>query len=428
VTGRAYARPDQSMFAGQAPRFGEVPWWMEAGRLPGPLHGILVCDLTRVLSGPYCTQMLADLGARVIKVERPGAGDDTRAWGPPFVGSTAAYFMSANRNKESIAVDLKHADGLAVVRRLALRADVLVENFRPGTADELGLGYAALSAENPGLVYASISGFGQTGPYRERAGYDAIAQGMGGMMAITGDPAGAPVRAGVAIADIGAGMFAAFGIASALFERSRSGRGQQVDCSLVDAQVAWMTYAAANYFATGETPKRYGSAHPSIVPYQAVAVADGFIMLAVGNDAIWRRFCAALGEPELATDPRYATNPDRVARRDEILAYLDVRLRRRGMAEWLLAFEQAGVPAGPINTMPQVVADPQVQAREMVVELPHPEAGRVRVTGNPVKLSRTPGEVRSAPPLLGQHTDQVLAFLGYGAEEIARLRAEAAVA
>lgn len=393
----------------------------------GPLDGVLVCDLTRVLSGPYCTQMLADLGAQVIKVERPGTGDDTRAWGPPFVGGTAAYFMSANRNKQSIAVDLKHPDGLAAVRRLALRADVLVENFRPGTADELGLGYAALSAENPGLIYASISGFGQTGPYRERAGYDAIAQGMGGMMAITGEPDGAPVRAGVAIADIGAGMFAAFGIASALVERARSGRGQQVDCALVDAQVAWMTYAAANFFATGETPRRYGSAHPSIVPYQAVAVGDGFIMLAVGNDAIWRRFCAAIGEPELAANVAYATNPDRVAHREELLAHLDRRLRQRGMAQWLEAFERAGVPAGPIYTMPQVVADPQVQAREMVVALPHPEAGQVRVTGNPVKLSRTPGAVRSAPPLLGQHTDEVLAFLGYGREEVARLRAAGAV-
>ncbi len=393
----------------------------------GPLDGVLVCDLTRVLSGPYCTQMLADLGAQVIKVERPGTGDDTRAWGPPFVGGTAAYFMSANRNKQSIAVDLKHPDGLAAVRRLALRADVLVENFRPGTADELGLGYAALSAENPGLIYASISGFGQTGPYRERAGYDAIAQGMGGMMAITGEPDGAPVRAGVAIADIGAGMFAAFGIASALVERARSGRGQQVDCALVDAQVAWMTYAAANFFATGETPRRYGSAHPSIVPYQAVAVGDGFIMLAVGNDAIWRRFCAAIGEPELAANVAYATNPDRVAHREELLAHLDRRLRQRGMAQWLEAFERAGVPAGPIYTMPQVVADPQVQAREMVVALPHPEAGQVRVTGNPVKLSRTPGAVRSAPPLLGQHTDEVLTFLGYGREEVARLRAAGAV-
>ncbi len=393
----------------------------------GPLDGVLVCDLTRVLSGPYCTQMLADLGAQVIKVERPGTGDDTRAWGPPFVGGTAAYFMSANRNKQSIAVDLKHPDGLAAVRRLALRADVLVENFRPGTADELGLGYAALSAENPGLIYASISGFGQTGPYRERAGYDAIAQGMGGMMAITGEPDGAPVRAGVAIADIGAGMFAAFGIASALVERARSGRGQQVDCALVDAQVAWMTYAAANFFATGETPRRYGSAHPSIVPYQAVAVGDGFIMLAVGNDAIWRRFCAAIGEPELAANVAYATNPDRVAHREELLAHLDRRLRQRGMAQWLEAFERVGVPAGPIYTMPQVVADPQVQAREMVVALPHPEAGQVRVTGNPVKLSRTPGAVRSAPPLLGQHTDEVLTFLGYGREEVARLRAAGAV-
>jgi crotonobetainyl-CoA:carnitine CoA-transferase CaiB-like acyl-CoA transferase len=394
----------------------------------GPLAGILVCDLTRVLSGPYCTQMLSDLGARVIKVERPGTGDDTRAWGPPWVGGTAAYFMSANRNKESIAVDLKHPDGLAVVRRLAARADVLVENFRPGTADELGLGYETLRRENPRLIYASISGFGQTGPYRERPGYDAIAQGMGGMMAITGEPDGPPVRAGVAIADIGAGMWAAFGIVAALYHRERSGRGQYVDCALLDGQVAWMTYAAANYFATGETPRRYGSAHPSIVPYQAVAVADGYIMLAVGNDAIWRRFCAALGEPELAEHPSYRTNPDRVAHREDLLAYLDPRLRRRTMAEWLEAFERAGVPAGPIYTMPQVFADPQVQAREMVVELPHPTAGTVRVTGNPVKLSETPGAVRTAPPLLGQHTDAVLAFLGYDAEAIAALRAAGAVA
>jgi crotonobetainyl-CoA:carnitine CoA-transferase CaiB-like acyl-CoA transferase len=391
--------------------------------VPGPLEGLLVLDLSRILSGPYCTQILGDLGARVIKVERPGAGDDTRRWGPPWVGSSAAYFQSANRNKESVALDLKTASGREAALRLARRADVAVENFRPGTAEALGLGYARLAEENPRLIYASISGFGQTGPYRELPGYDAIAQGMGGMMAITGEPEGAPVRAGVAIADIGAGMWAAIGILAALRAREATGRGQYVDVSLVDGQIAWLTYVASNYFATGELPRRLGSAHPNIVPYQAMPAADGFIMLAVGNDDLWRRFCAAIDWPELADDPRYATNPDRVGNRDRLLPQLEARLRTRGMSDWLERFRRAGVPAGPIHDMARIESDPQVQAREMVVSLPHPEVGEVRLTGIPVKLSATPGAVRSAPPLLGQHTDAVLAEIGYTPEEIAAMRA-----
>ncbi|GAB6876623.1 CaiB/BaiF CoA transferase family protein [Thermaerobacter litoralis] len=388
----------------------------------GPLQGIRVLDLSRVLSGPYCTMMLADFGADVIKIERPGTGDDTRAWGPPFVNGEAAYFLAVNRNKRSVVVDLKAPEGRDLIRHMARQCDVVVENFRPGTAAKLGIGPEDLLRENPRLVYASISGFGQDGPYRDKPGYDAIAQAMGGIMHVTGEPDRPPVRAGVAIADIGAGMWAAFGILAALWERERSGRGQVVDVSLLEGQIAWLTYVAGNYFATGQVPRRYGSAHPNLVPYQAFATADGHLIVAVGNDSLWRRFCEAAERPDLAADPRYATNAGRVEHREELLPELEALMRSRTTAEWLRRLDRAGVPAGPILSIADLAQDPHVQHRQMIVSLEHPRAGVIRVTGIPVKLSATPGAIYAPPPLLGQHTDQVLEELGLPAEERRRLR------
>jgi crotonobetainyl-CoA:carnitine CoA-transferase CaiB-like acyl-CoA transferase len=391
-----------------------------------PLDDLVVIDLSRALAGPYCTMMLADLGARVIKVEAPDGGDDTRGWGPPFVGGESAYFLSINRNKQSVTLNLKHPRGRDLLLRLAERADVLVENFRPGAMDRLGLGYAAVHARLPRLVYCSISGFGQTGPYRERAAYDLIVQGMGGIMGITGEPDGPPMRVGVAVADICAGMFAAYAILAALHVRERTGRGQWVDAAMLDGQVAWMTYMAANYFATGEDPARVGSAHLNLVPYQPFATRDGFVNVAVGSEGLWQRFCDALELP-IARDARFATNAARVAHRRELLDLLVPVFRRRTTAEWVERLLRAGVPAGPISRMSEVMTDPQVRHREMVVELEHPRAGRVTVNGVPVKLSETPGAVRTPPPLLGEHTDEVLRGLGLSRDEVAALREEGVI-
>jgi crotonobetainyl-CoA:carnitine CoA-transferase CaiB-like acyl-CoA transferase len=394
----------------------------------GALDGLVVLDLTRVLSGPFATMTLADLGADVVKVEQPGTGDDTRQWGPPFQGEEAAYFLSVNRNKRSLAVDLKSPEGLELVRELARRADVVVENFRPGTAARLGLGYEELAAENPGLVYASISGYGQTGPDANRAGYDAIAQARSGIMSVTGEADGPPVRVGVSSADLTAGMWAVIGILAALRERDRSGVGQWVDISLLDGSVSWLTYVAAGYFASGTRPPRYGSAHPTIAPYQGFTTLDGNLMLAVGNDAIWRRFAPVAGLGELVDDPRFATNPLRVAHRDELLPLVAAAMAARTSAEWVEVLDGAGVPVGPIQTVDEVVNDPQVLARGMIGEVEHPTAGTLRTIGCPVRLTATPPQVRSAPPTLGQHTDDVLAGLGVDAERVAALRASGAVA
>jgi len=392
-----------------------------------PLEDLLVVDLSRALAGPYCTLMLADLGARVIKVETPEGGDDTRGWGPPFLDGEATYFLSVNRNKESLTLNLKDPRGAEVLHRLLARADVLVENFRPGTMDRLGFGYAAVHARYPRLIYASISGFGQDGPYRERTAYDLILQGMGGLMGITGEEGGPPVKVGVAVADICAGMFAAFGILAALRARERTGRGQWVDAAMLDGQVAWMTYQAAAYFATGENPRRLGSAHPSIVPYQAFRTADGYLNLAVGSEAIWERFCQAIGRPEWREDPRFRTNADRVAHRAVLVPLLEALFATRPTAHWRELLDAAGVPNGPIYLMSDLFADPQVAVRQMVVEVEHPRIGRLRQTGVPVKLSETPGAVRRPPPLLGEHTDRILAELGYDAEAVATLRRERVV-
>jgi len=398
--------------------------WPNSGEpVDGALSGLRVLDLTRILSGPFATMTLADLGADVVKVEDPARGDDTRQWGPPFQGDEAAYFLSVNRNKRSIALDLKAPEGRRIAERLAASADVLVENFRPGTAARLGLGYPQLSAINPRLVYASISGYGQTGPYTGEPGYDAIAQALGGIMSVTGETDGPPVRVGVSTADLGAGMWALVGILAALHARHRTGRGQWVDVSLLDGQVAWLTYVAAGHFATGATPQRYGSAHPTIVPYQAFLTDDRHLMVAVGNDALWRRFAPVLGLDHLVNDPRFATNPSRVEHRDQLLPVIEAALATRSADDWAKLLAAAGVPAAPINTVDQALQHPQVLARGMVAELDHPTVGRLRAVASPVKLSSHPPTVRTAPPIQGEHTDAVLGQMGYGPAAIERFRA-----
>jgi formyl-CoA transferase/CoA:oxalate CoA-transferase len=389
---------------------------------PGPLADIRVLDLTRALSGPYATMILGDLGADVIKVEDIWHGDDTRRWGPPFQGDDAAYFLSINRNKRGLSVDLKAPAGRDLVRRLAAASDVLMENFRPGTAARLGLGYAELARENPRLIYASISGYGQTGPSAELPGYDAVAQAVSGMMSVTGEPDGEPVRGGTSLADVGAGMWALIGILAALHAREASGRGQLIDVSLLDGQVAWLSYVAGKYFATGETPGRHGSAHENLTPYQVFPTADAPLMVAVGSDGLWRRFAAATGLDDLAEDPRYATNPDRVRNRATLIPRITQALAAAGCAEWTDRLTAAGVPAGPVNTVPAALEHPQVIAREMVVEIEHPVAGKLRTLGSPIKLSGQPASIRRPPPVLGQHTDEILAEAGFTPAEVAELR------
>lgn len=384
------------------------------------LQGITVVDLTRVLSGPYCTMMLADMGARVIKVEQPGKGDDTRAWGPPFVDGESAYFLSINRNKESVTLDFKHPEGRAILEGLIARADVLVENFRPGTMGRLGLDYDSVAARFPRLVYCSVSGFGHSGPRAAEAGYDAVIQAEGGLMSITGAPDGGPYRVGVAIADIVSGMFAAQGITAALLARARTGRGQHVDISMLDSVVALLTYQAGIYFATGAAPARLGNRHPTIVPYETFRAADGDFVVAVGNDEQWRRFCRVTGFP---ADERWATNRQRVTGYAELKPALDACLGAAPRAHWIERLQAAGVPCGSVRDLQEVFSDPQTIAREMIATLEHVTAGRIQVTGTPLKFSDTPAAVRTAPPVLGQHTAGVLAGdLGLAADEIERLR------
>jgi crotonobetainyl-CoA:carnitine CoA-transferase CaiB-like acyl-CoA transferase len=394
----------------------------------GPLDGLTIIDFTRVLSGPYCTMLLADMGARVIKIEHPERGDDTRGWGPPFIGDESAYFLSINRNKESLTLDLKKPGAAAIVDALLQRADVLVENFRPGTMERLGLGYAQRAPKHPRLVYCSISGFGQTGPRRQQAGYDAVVQAEGGLMSITGDADGPAFRLGVAISDIVSGMFAAQGITTALYARERTGRGQLVDIGMLDATSALLTYQAAIYFATGTPPRRLGNRHPTIVPYETFPAADGDVVIAVGNDEQWRRFCTVTKLDEMARDPRFESNRRRVENYDALRSILTQRLGTRRRDEWLNDLRAAGVPCGAVRDVGEVLADSQLDDREMVRSVDHPTLGALRVLGIPVKLSDTPGAVRTAPPTLGQHTDAILRDdLGLSEADVLRLRSDGAV-
>ena len=387
-----------------------------------PLSDLKVLDLSRVLAGPYCTMLLADMGADVIKVERPGAGDDTRGYGPPFLSGESTYFLSVNRNKRSMTLDMKHPKGKEILGNLIRTADVLVENFRPGTLEKLGFGYEEALVVNPRLVYCSISGYGHNGPSAAFPGYDLVVQGEGGIADLTGEPDGPPMKVGTSQADIVAGMNAFSGILLALLARLQTGRGQKVDIGLLDCQVALLTYQAGIYFATGESPKRMGNRHPSIAPYETFRSADGYVNLGCGNEAIWRRFCQAAGAPDLAEDPRFTTNANRVANRGDLLAIMEPLMATRTTAEWVGLLRPQGIPAGPIHSVQEVLEHPQTRARDMVVELDHPLAGPIRVTGIPIKMSDTPGEVRTPPPLLGQHTAEILAgWLGLGPEEIKRL-------
>lgn len=376
--------------------------------LPGPLDGIRVLDLTRVLAGPYCTMFLGDLGAEVVKVEQPGIGDDTRGWGPPFLGTESAYFLCINRNKKSLALDLKSEQGIAVLRRLAERADVLIENFRPGTMERLGLNEKELREKNPRLIYASLSGWGADGPLKDWPGYDLIVQAWGGLMSITGMPDGEPTKVGVAIIDIVAGLMLGQAILGALLARERSGTGQRVETSLLEAEVACLINAGSNYLVGGGIPGRWGNAHPNIVPYQSFKARDGYLVVGVASEGIWRRFCQAIGKPELADDPRFAKNPLRVQNRAELIRILSELFLTRDTTEWIGLLTEGGIPCSPVQTVDQVLRAPQVLQREMVAEVQHPE-GLFRMTGIPIKLSATPASIRLAPPLLGQHSEEILA-------------------
>ena len=393
------------------------------------LSDLLILDLSRVLAGPYATQLLGDLGARIIKVEQPGQGDETRAWGPPFTsGGQSAYFLCANRNKESLTLNLKHPEGQTVLRQLARRADVLVENFRPGTLAALGLGYAELRADNPGLVYCAITGYGQDGPYADRPGYDTVIQAQGGLMSVTGPADGEPHKVGVAVVDITAGLYAATSILAALRHRERTGEGQQIDIALFDVQLSWLANVGSAYLVSGQAPGRYGNAHATIVPYQPFPAADGSVMVAVGNDGQFARFCAVLERNGWASDARYATNPARVAHRDELVPQIAALTIARPVAAWVEALLAVGVPCGPVNDIPAALADPHTVARGMLQEITDASGETLRLIGPTPKLSVTPASVRLAPPQLGEQSEALLhELLGYDAARVAELRAVGAV-
>lgn len=389
------------------------------------LQGVRVLDLSRVLAGPYCTMMLGDLGADIIKVEAPGSGDDTRQWGPPFTaGGESAYFLCVNRNKRSLTLNLKSEQGLTILKGLLRQSDVLVENFRVGTLEKWGLDYESLQALKPGLIYCTITGYGYTGPYCHLPGYDFIIQAQGGVMSITGPEQGEPFKVGVAIADITAGLYACNAILAALIEHLRSGSGQRIDISLLDSQVAWLANVGSNYLISGEKPLRFGNAHPNIVPYQTFKARDGYFALGIGNDNQWRQFCHKAGMPAWADDPLFATNANRVKNRNELIPLLVELFAQHEITHWLAVLEAIGVPCGPINTIDQVMADPQVQARQMVVDVHHPSAGTVRMVASPLKIPTAPAVMRLPPPILGEHTEQILhELLGLEHSAVQDLRA-----
>jgi len=391
----------------------------------GPLDGVRVLDLTRVVAGPYCSMFLGDLGAEVVKVEQPGAGDDTRGWGPPFAGGESAYYLCINRNKKSLTLDLKSRRAVELLRELAKAADVVIENFRPGTMERLGLGEKELRELNPRLIYASITGFGADGPMSDWPGYDLIVQAWGGLMSITGTPAGEPVKVGVAIIDLVAGLMLGKAITAALFAREKIGVGQRIDTSLLEAEVASLINAGSNYLVGGKVPARWGNAHPNIVPYQNFKTADGYLVIGVASEVIWKRFCEAIGRAELIHDSRYANNSKRVENRAELIALLAAIFVQRDNDAWFKLLTDAQVPCAPVQSIDQVFRAPQVLHRDMLMEVEHPTAGKVRMAGIPVKFSVTPASVRLPPPLLGEHNSEILKnWLGMSAAAIEELKRE----
>jgi formyl-CoA transferase len=394
--------------------------------MPQALADIKVLDLSRVLAMPYCSMMLGDLGAEIIRVERPGIGDETRHWGPPWAGELSAYYLCINRNKKCITVDLKKREGQEIIRGLAQRSDVILENFLPGSLAEMNLGYQDIKALNPKIIYASVTGYGQNGPYRDFPGFDFIIQAQGGLMSIIGESDGPPMKVGVAIVDITAGLFACSAILAALHYREKTGIGQHIDISLLDAQVAWLANQASNYLVSGKVPRRMGNAHPNIVPYETFQARDGiYLALGVGNDNQWRKFCKLAKAEHLMDDPKYATNPRRVENRKELIPLLQKIFLEKDSDEWINLLSAAEIPAGPINTIDRVFADPQVRARQMLVEMKHPAIGPLKLVGSPMKLSETPVQYRIPPPLLGEHTEEILRdVLGYDKTKIARLKEE----
>jgi len=396
--------------------------------LQRPLSGYRVLDLSRILAGPYCTMILGDQGAEVIKVERPGTGDDTRTWGPPFAGGESAYYLCANRNKKSIVVDLKQSAGVEVVRELAANSDVLVENFTPGLMARFGLDYESLREINPRLVYASITAYGQEGPYRDRPGYDMVLSAVGGLMWITGERDGDPCKVGVAVTDVMTGVYASGAITSALLWRERSGRGQYLDISLLDVQVSGLANIASNYLVAGQEAVRHGTAHESIIPYQVFKTRDRPIAIAVANQKLWVNFCGLVGKEEWLEDPRFESNPKRVENRDALVPLIDELFAEKTCDEWLDLLLSAAIPCGPVNNMEHLFADPQVLHRNMVAEISHPTIGSLRLAGIPIKYSETPGDIRLHPPLLGEHTDEVLSqVLEYTPDKIRELNERGAV-
>lgn len=400
-----------------------------------PLENIRVLDITRALAGPYCTMMLGDLGAEVIKVEAPGSGDESRSWGPPFVGlpyaqypGESAYFIASNRNKKSITINLKNPEGKTIIRKLVESSDVFVENFRTGVLDKMGLGYADLQKLNPRLVYCSISGYGRNGPYADRPGYDAILQAEGGLMSITGPVDGVPSRVGIPIIDITTGMFSATAILAALRARELNGEGQLIDMSLFDTHLALLSNVASNYLVGGSPPRRYGNAHPNLTPYEAFHARDRWLVLGAANDRQWEILCQVLGCSELIDDTRFKTNGARLANRESLLDIISKILVTRDADDWLQQFGKAGLPCGPINSIPEVFNDPHTQARDLIINIDHPTAGSLKLTGFPYKFSKTPAEVHLPPPLLGEHTSEILIdLLGYSLEEVAFLKTQGAI-